>query len=291
MVGRFRIRIIVMIALAALFILPAAGAYAGGYLEWSDAPQPANGSSPHGGYTSATTKCKVCHAVHQAQMGGEVLMRSTTADACLYCHVGGPIAYTQVYNGNPALYSGTDYLNAHNWVEASAKSVTKCTLCHQVHGATSYMTANEALTQRILVKFNSWGPAGAPASGESTETALTKWCDGCHVSLAGELGGARWDNTYGDYTHIMGPAKAVYGGAGSYKGQVAWKDSTYCTSCHARGFNGEPGGSFPHYTDGIYFLAEATSSVAATAAAGNAEQDGVCVRCHNNGTGGIGIDF
>ncbi|MHB9003613.1 MAG: hypothetical protein ACYC6C_06055, partial [Coriobacteriia bacterium] len=90
MTARFRIRIVALTALVACMLIPAAGAYAGGYLDWADAPQPANGSSPHGGYTTATTKCKVCHAVHEAQMGGEVLLRSTIADACNYCHVGGP---------------------------------------------------------------------------------------------------------------------------------------------------------------------------------------------------------
>ncbi len=43
---------------------------------------------PHGGYTTTTQKCKVCHAVHRAN-GAYVLLRVDDADnACSYCHVG-----------------------------------------------------------------------------------------------------------------------------------------------------------------------------------------------------------
>jgi len=45
-------------------------------------------TSPHGGYSTASNKCKVCHAVHRAE-GAFKLMRSDTADdACNYCHIG-----------------------------------------------------------------------------------------------------------------------------------------------------------------------------------------------------------
>ena len=43
---------------------------------------------PHGGYSTSSNKCKVCHAVHRAE-GAFKLMRSDSAeDACIYCHIG-----------------------------------------------------------------------------------------------------------------------------------------------------------------------------------------------------------
>ncbi|MDI6715736.1 MAG: hypothetical protein QME63_02180 [Actinomycetota bacterium] len=45
-------------------------------------------SGPHGGYISATNKCKACHAVHRAQ-GIYYLLRADDSDsACDFCHVG-----------------------------------------------------------------------------------------------------------------------------------------------------------------------------------------------------------
>lgn len=80
----------------------------GGYV----APQA--GLSPHGGYSASSNKCKVCHAVHGAASGGEVLLRTTNiyhndnkylggtweAD-CRWCHSSSP-DYGSDYYGTPA---------------------------------------------------------------------------------------------------------------------------------------------------------------------------------------------
>ncbi|MDR1775163.1 MAG: hypothetical protein LBS17_01695 [Actinomycetes bacterium] len=72
----------------------------GGYLSWGDAQKvmTANGVSaalketPHGGYTTTTTKCSVCHSAHRATGSATVgviqdnHLTDGGANACLQCH-------------------------------------------------------------------------------------------------------------------------------------------------------------------------------------------------------------
>ncbi len=55
-----------------------------GYLQWdSNLGGNAGAPSPHGNYATTTNKCAVCHAVHRAQAGGQVLT-AWTGNAGLY---------------------------------------------------------------------------------------------------------------------------------------------------------------------------------------------------------------
>jgi len=272
-------------------------AFASGWLDWSVvSTMPANtgSTSPHGGYTTSTVKCAVCHAVHNADaLGSEILLPSPASEACNYCHVGGAGGYTQVYRGVEANYRGTDYDNAHNSFDISGveQGVT-CSRCHQVHAAASQMTDNPFLTQRLLKDFTVYDwTAGAPTAGDTKDDAMTKWCAGCHFSLTPPLGGEHYANDYNFGSHIQGVAGASYANPNAtYTGRVAWKDSTQCMSCHASQY-GETG-EWPHMTDGDYFLVEASSSVAATAPASAIHADGVCLRCHRDGSGnGVGLGY
>lgn len=287
-----------LVALLALtfVLLAAAPAFASGWYDWSEvATWPGNvgSTSPHGGYTTATVKCAVCHAVHNADvLGSELLLPSDVAGACIYCHVGGGGGYTSVYGGVEANYRGTDTDNAHNSFDiAGVEQGVTCNRCHQVHAAANQMTANAALTQRLLKKFTVYDVPGAPLVGDDKETALTKWCAGCHFSLLPPLGGEHWADQYNYGSHIMGAANAAYGNSSAtYTGRVAWKDSTQCTSCHASDYG--VAGQWPHMTPGEYFLVEATSSVDATMPASSYSADGVCLRCHRNGSGdGVGLGY
>lgn len=285
----------VALSVAALLVF-ATPAFAG-WLDWSvvsTMPANAGSTSPHGGYTTATVKCAVCHSVHNADvLGSEMLLPGPAAEACNYCHVGGAGGYTQVYGGVTANYVGADLDNAHNSFDiAGVEQGVTCSRCHQVHAAANQMTDNAYLTQRLLKDFASYDwTAGAPVSTDTSGTALTKWCAGCHFSLTPPLGGEHYANDYNFGSHIQGVANASYGNpSASYSGRVAWKDSTQCASCHASGY-GEPG-AWPHMTDGIKFLVEASSSVAATMPASVTSADGVCLRCHRDGSGnGVGLGY
>lgn len=292
--------VVLVVAVVALaFAVPAFATIGGaGYLNWSTLGG-ANGTSPHGGYSTTTQKCVVCHAVHNASASGEVLLGDTVANACVYCHVNGASAYTQVYNSAPANYSGTDYNNAHNsWNVGAVDYGVTCTQCHQVHAADNAMTNNAYLTQRLLSGPKVWvateydpSIGRAPLSTDSSNTALTIWCTKCHgTSLGGTYGyyGAGYDGQ----THVMTTATANYAGAGAsgtYAGRVAWADSNYCSSCHASGFQTA---AWPHYTSGQRFLVTAANSAAASVGATDTHQDGICLRCHRDNAGnGIGLGF
>ena len=267
------------------------------YLDWNEVSAlPGQGTSPHGGYSTTTSKCAVCHSVHAASFMGESLLQSPAAEACEYCHVGGAGGYTQVYDGNPANYSGSDLPNAHNYLNDGLGNVSgvACFNCHSVHAADNRMTDNAYLTQRLLIGpktaaeipgVNSDPLAGLPRSTDTSDTALAKWCATCHFTLGGTY--TYWGE-YNGASHVMTTATASYSGSGSYTGKVAWQDSNYCASCHASGYQTP---AWPHYTEGVRFLvagANASESVPAT----NTSQDGICLRCHRSADGdGIGIDY
>jgi len=288
MVAALAVCLVLGLATSAFAVAPRAQSY----VPWSEvATLPGQGSSPHGGYTTTTVKCAVCHAVHNAEAMGELLLQDTAAGACNYCHVSLASAYTQVYNSDPNNYLGTDLPNAHNsFVDGGGveQGVT-CSNCHQVHGATALMTHNAYLTQKILAvglgpdytDFPSpnWDPIAQNAlSTDDSATALTKWCAGCHFTRGGTASYYNGDGS-NSQSHIMTTATAS---------TIAFEDSTYCSSCHASDFGTS---AWPHYTQGESFLQSAANSTATPTGAVDSREDGVCIRCHRTGTDGVGVTF
>lgn len=241
------------------------------------------GQNPHGGYSSSSTKCGVCHAAHKANAGGaEFLLRGTAAEACTYCHINPGVSTLIVYGGTTAKYSGTDYPNSHN--NAGVTPVT-CVICHQVHAAQAEMTDNASLTAKILIKANpaigydwdsDWANEGKPLAGDTYETALSKWCTRCHTYWPGTNPGLDVDS------HVLAASDATH----------SWSPSTSCRACHNSNTIGGivPTASvFPHYSDGARFLTESAGGSANATAATTGSDDGVCLRCHRNAPGGPGV--
>lgn len=274
----------------------------GGYLTWTSLT-----GSPHGGYTTATNKCAVCHAVHNAStaLGSELLLRSSVADACNYCHVGGAGGYTQVYGGVAANYSGEDFTTAHNFYAAGDDAPgVECANCHQVHAAANLMTPNAYLTTKLLTEPLAADDtdydtlAGQPQSGDTSDTALTKWCTKCHgVGLMTysyyngvDVPGGGTDSFSNMASHVMTIAAASYTSPSGFTGKIAWADSTQCASCHAFGYTTS---AWPHYTQGAARFLPIGASVASGTATGATESgdDGVCLRCHVSGTDGVSMTF
>lgn len=294
--------------LALAFAVPAFATVGdSGYISWTGV------GSPHGGYTTTTQKCAVCHAVHNADatFGSELLLQGSVADACEYCHVGGAGGYTQVYGGNPNNYYGTDYDTAHNlWMDGPTTVGVRCTTCHQVHAAADAMTSNAYLTSKLLVGDKTFSGtnyaalAQAPLSTDTSNTALTKWCGACHPAGLGTpyayYNGADWSAGAPDYSgtpnittsHVMTDDIASYTFPDGSTGQVAWAGSNECSSCHTSGYGTA---AWPHFTPGaVRFLTAASGSGAAAAGATDSKDDGVCLRCHRNGTGttsGVGLGW
>ena len=257
------------------------------------------GVSPHGAYTTASTKCGVCHAVHKATPAGQILMRGTAADACTYCHITNNTGVIQIYNGVSTNYTATSK-SAHDSAGGAA-----CIGCHTPHGALSLIADHAYLEEKILKGI----PAEVAVAGtDGDDVAVSKWCTMCHN--AGSNGGAPYYETDYDVdgsqrSHVMTAPSADYAATaavGTYAGEVAWTDSETCRSCHADGTQNQSNGtakvvasSYPHFTTGQRFLTSAgnnANSVAAISAT-NSEADGVCIRCHveAGGAEGAGITY
>jgi hypothetical protein len=244
--------------------------------------------SPHAGLPTSTGKCKVCHAVHGAGIATnlnattndvvtEKLLRSTAADACVFCHVAfgsfAPDPYNtpilladgitlstslQNYNSNEnnAAYPFGDARYARSGHNAShghdnpqtvpaggSKSYRGCVSCHSVHGANTI-----AGSENIL--------KNDPAKG-TTSQAATGW----------GAGGAGQDPNRG---------------YGSHEGPVTTQ-AEFCEDCHD-GTKLDPivGANIPIVTQASFNTAF-PSCGASDATSGS----WFGVTCHNSVQGGI----
>lgn len=299
---------LVLLAAACLVLAFAVPAIAttgdAGYTTWGSVTGvPGNLPSPHGAYATTTQKCVVCHAVHNANTMGEVLLQDSVAQSCTYCHVTTAIA-TTVYGGSLNNYSISDTDTAHNTYPTGPMSPgVTCNQCHQVHAAASQMTLNSYLTTKLLSTGGAtnpanWDPAAkwalplgavANATNDTSNTALTKWCAACHFTRGTYT---YYGGGYSGQSHVMTDAAAVYDNPDATyngQGQVAWLGSNNCASCHAAGYTTS---DWPHYTAGAKrFLVQSANASAAAVGATDTEQDGICLRCHRNGTGTAGINI
>jgi predicted CXXCH cytochrome family protein len=114
------------------------------YAAWVSSIENSAPPTPHKGYTTTSTKCAVCHAVHKAPSDGELLLRSTVGQACVYCHIDTAVGGVQIYDGRSELYEHENKKN--HSLEAGAP----CTGCHSVHGANTY---GGAITVKILKRL------------------------------------------------------------------------------------------------------------------------------------------
>jgi hypothetical protein len=142
----------------------------------------ADTATPHSGYSQSTAKCEVCHAIHRAPTLGtgtyattdlsatygatatavsssryssspwtaeastQMLLRSSTARACLYCHVTS-LPTNKMFGGDTTLNIVGD--TALGWGQFYAHT-TGCTGCHAVHGAYTFASADGSLNKYIL---------------------------------------------------------------------------------------------------------------------------------------------
>jgi len=320
------------------------------YIEWDDTT--VNGAAgPHAGYVTASEKCNVCHAVHYAATADfdstteptnasyqgtwstvgvaetEMLLRSSVADSCNYCHIDTAVGGVQIWGGDSDNYAAGDPSGAFSHSHAS------CVDCHAVHGANTFKGGNEAKILRVRADrpiqaqvLASTSPveddivplfADVPAAVASGDKYLQQvaFCTQCHKEY-----------TDSSETTITG---AYYYSAGTqeYKGhpmvstidafsaqgdttpltQVAWINSQTCRQCHDAGGVDQTGisfNSFPHYTRGYFRFQTSLANAGATDAnastnAGDATNhtdyatDGNCLKCHVNAAAdaGVGINY
>ena len=315
------------------------------YIKWSAAAPNNVVPTPHAGYTTATEKCNVCHSVHYAATSGftwpdtagaganawtadtaetQMLLRSSVANACNYCHITTAVGGVQLYGGVVSNYTvGSTF--AHNGPSAA------CSGCHAVHGAGTFQGANLSKILRVRsdrpIQPEVIGAAGgnaaiaplfasqavAVASGDKYVQQVA-FCTQCHAEYtdASESTITGGPGFYNNGAYIAGseykghPLKTadaadfVAAGDNISGMPAAFAGSTTCRSCHDAGNVDEAGvtfNSFPHYTAG-YFVFSTTSARtgAAADAANNAKNyatDGNCLKCHvnNAGTAGVGVTY
>lgn len=296
-------KVTVLVALVSLFVLASATvafAVSPAYIPWNAGGANAGTGGPHNDYQLATEKCAVCHSVHGAAVSNaaagvfgpsatgaaqtELLLRSSVADACNYCHIETNVAGLQVYNGVVSNYTVSDAYG-HNGSPSA-----ECADCHSVHGADTFGggvgpkilkaggnavgNASEQVQQELVTYY-----AGAPVNvanvfteGANRNAQVSAFCTRCHktfsdasettITASGYFSDYSGTVTFGPMSyknHPMKPFEATFDADGAnYTGQAAWVDATYCRSCHSAGLtqqsvaSGGPGGvilsSFPHWT-------------------------------------------
>jgi hypothetical protein len=205
-----------------------------------------NGTSPHGLYSQTSAKCAVCHSVHRAPTAGtssqstldfggtantssryaestwtaqattELLLRSTAAASCSYCHISS--GAKKMYGGdatfavfNPPEGSSADVLE-NSWNEFYGHT-NACTTCHAVHGAKTfqgngvagmalkYMGLKNLGTIPLVVEPEVYSnsplyanyndmingnvkPAALAAGATALTAAVTAQCSICHVNYS-----------------------------------------------------------------------------------------------------------
>lgn len=281
--------IVAVIALTVLFAMTAVAfaevETASNYTAWVSGG--VNGTTPHMGFATGTTKCSVCHSVHNAAdsatyvaASAENLLRSSRASACTYCHITDDISTKEPYGEDVvANYTGDTAYN-HGDSSAVLGAYAGCTSCHAVHGANTYTDA--AVSASILRKDSLAAPDAdvvamwaAPAGyGQN----ITTFCSQCH---------AYYDSTYDnaanvDPQHIMTTDDNVFGNSTSFNGDAATAVSTYCTSCHDSDSASVATAAFPHYQPGYARFLKSDTGAGVGNTEADAAKDGACLKCHSN---------
>lgn len=265
----------------------------GGYFD------PTPGQSPHGAYSSVSGKCKTCHAAHGAGAAGEALLRTSRANACVFCHVGAAFSTKKPYGTDPSLYT-TEYENNHASRHQSSR-YDGCIACHSVHGANIFVSPSDGIDTGKILRNNPGGRIGTSNGSlgaiPGPVTTLDEFCVDCHDFRSSAAHGCGLCHTapFAPYSaqkhvyetpdrngtsHIM--TAALTNTAGT---QVATVGSEDCRSCHKGAATYADGNSFPHLTSGADFLMDEHTSTSPL--------DRVCVECHswNGGAAGVGATF
>ncbi len=161
-------------------------------------------SGPHGGYTTTTSKCAICHSVHNAPAGGVMLLpKQTMTENCTVCHDGsggngvyGAIAARGLTVGGTHRVDMTGTIPGGSALTGSSREATfsgidntlSCGDCHSPHGANVvdpfsgervrwHETDENWLTEWSSSKLLRRNTVG---SDRSVQEYGSDWCAGCH---------------------------------------------------------------------------------------------------------------
>jgi len=191
---------------------------------------PADGSGPHGNYSTTTSKCAVCHAVHNAAAGGVMLLRGATVSAaCLTCHDGtqsgiGPYHTIEKHGGVVAASHDTDATNVIPGGSSGLSGNLGCSDCHSVHGAgtvTPFLRDSGFSGTTYIGGAGLWVTSDcllrADVNGASVTEYGALWCAACHDQRHADSSDAvnhpvdgTTDWGYGDVTSTVLPTSYSY---------------------------------------------------------------------------------
>ncbi|MHB9148469.1 MAG: hypothetical protein ACYC33_00040 [Thermoleophilia bacterium] len=148
-------------------------------------------TDPHGGYDTATNKCKVCHAVHRAEGAYYLLRADSQDDACDYCHIGsGAHSVKVVYdNGEPTAITNGHTVGAFtqvpdSTVKQTAAEVTLSTTDANGAPVTEVIKVRsydpEKLSMYRFTRHHSQSAVGSGRSGFIKVGPLALRCMSCH---------------------------------------------------------------------------------------------------------------
>lgn len=156
----------------------------GGTANWSS-------SGPHGGYTTTTRKCALCHSVHAAPETSVLLLRgATVTGTCITCHDGtgstiGVYTTIEAHGGSVAAEHSIESTNVIPGGSTSLASNLNCAHCHSVHATNTVVpflrdsgrafASEEYVTSDCLLRNDvATGVVGSvPEYG-------AQWCAACH---------------------------------------------------------------------------------------------------------------
>ncbi|MDP2210802.1 MAG: hypothetical protein Q8J63_03565 [Candidatus Aquicultor sp.] len=246
-------------------------------------------SGPHGQYTSASNRCKDCHAGHRALGMYRLTRADIRGDACNFCHgISGAAAKTVILDANGHGISddeiGKPVIAPDDTDPAYIVSSTMwgCLECHSVHDNQSITPAGYS-SNKLLKSDPNPGKSYlyyTPVVGESTQT-LSQWCSTCHntnfgassdienkiVPMGALTGRAASHASSGAGTTTNTAGKVI---VNSYDGT---NNGPTCRECHpSDGGNPAVAARFPHTSGSTRAMLKAGSSPI--------QIDNICVGCH-----------
>lgn len=218
------------------------------------------GEGPHGNYTGATKKCRMCHSAHEAQGDSKLLPADTITATCFTCHDdtgavgvyraivarGGSVQSAHRFDLTATVPGGTQPLS----------EVLGCGSCHAVHRDTAMQPflrdTGKAFSSTEFIYSNALlrDDVGGKPQGTFT-TYGGAWCAGCHDAIPMQHD---HPTTFGDYT-LGRPQTVPFPGSPTGIAQAGFvttdspRTPPYCQQCHedARNVEATFSASFKDY--------------------------------------------
>jgi len=232
---RFMIVAVMAVALVALMATPAFAYMNNFYQSWTTGV-----GNVHYGYSTASNKCNVCHSVHEAPVAGDkqsstasnkwtvtdtdtqMLLRSTVANSCVYCHISTTIGGVNIYGGTSNNYytnNGTTWSGSSFSHDGPPNGHANCSNCHSVHGANVF-----GASAAPYILADNYDEA---AGGKTTPGA------GFGIGTCGDIAGASVGNVAlfttsqdaidGNLNPSLSPAPVTF----------LAQETVFCSQCHA----------------------------------------------------------